>query len=37
MAKRILTATQQAQMTKRGKTKKGKKNKYGNTGRGRKN
>ncbi len=37
MSKRILTATQQAQMTMRGKTKKHKKNKYGNTGRGCKN
>jgi len=37
MAKRILSATQQAQMTKKGKTKASKKNKYGRFGRGRKN
>jgi len=37
MAKRNLTPTQQAQMTKKGKTKALKKNKYGRFGRGRKN
>ena len=37
MAKRILNATQQSKMTKRGKTKASKRNKYGTRGRGRKN